>query len=542
MKGLLTLLALVVVLSLVLVGCGEAQAGDQSGEGAKSELTGNSSAVTPPSDVTEGADSSEADESVIDSEADESVIDSEADESVADSEADESIADSEADESVADSEADESVADSSATEDTIGSSTMESTTNSGENEDVPPVEETDDEPIIPDGPIDIAVGWECNYVIVYEADNPYAIQFTNSFVEYMSKTHRITIEAIGDDEENTNDLCIYIGDVKGAERVKDRLRAANDFGACVSGDDYVLYATNHRLYEYLLQVLKDKILFTIRNGNWSTKPGKDFIYSKSDIKDISYIDYSLEKYGGKITTEYIKTIFEPHTFIAKDGTALVYRKYVPYDYDPSREYPVLLLLHGAGERGTENSSNLKHMFVELLSLENSPLWNSIIIVPQCPLDQQWVDTNWENGGYRISDVPESNELKAVLEILEATKTRYSTDTNRYYVTGLSMGGFGAWDLILRHSDIFAAAVPICGGGDYTQAEVIVDMPIYTLHATNDGSVPYSGTKEMVVALETLGSTVIHYEELSGYGHNVWSYAASKAEIWTWLFEQTREGR
>ena len=108
--------------------------------------------------------------------------------------------------------------------------------------------------------------------------------------------------------------------------------------------------------------------------------------------------------------------------------------------------------------------------------------------------------------------------------------------------GLSMGGFGTWDIIMRHSELFAAAVPLCGGGDFTQAPKLVDMPIWTIHGTSDYDVPYSGTRDMYVALKTLGSTVIIYEELENYSHNIWSYAAEKAEIWTWLFEQTKEGR
>ena len=175
-------------------------------------------------------------------------------------------------------------------------------------------------------------------------------------------------------------------------------------------------------------------------------------------------------------------------------------------------------------------------------LENSPLWNSIIVAPQCPEGEQWVDTPWVKGEYSVDEVPESNELKAVLELLQTVENEFPTDKDRYYVMGLSMGGFGTWDIIMRHSDIFAAAVPICGGGDSTQAEKLVDMPIYTLHCMDDKDVPFLGTKVMIVALEAYKSKVLKYEELSGYGHNVWGYASRKAEIWTWLFEQTREGR
>ena len=573
MKRLLALLAMAVAFSLALISCGEAENDpSQSSEVPQSEIKsdraestaqsvdGTESAVDSESTTDSSADESvadsEADESVADSETDESIADSEADESVADSEADESIADSETDESIADSETDESIADSETDESTTDSSTDESTTDSSVDEsttdsskpeDTPSVDEPDEDevelnPGIPDGPISIAVGGVSEYVIVYEADNFRVAAFVEKLVEYMKTAHKITIEAISDDQENTNELCIYVGNIKGIKRVKDRLNEANDFGACVFGNDYVLYATNDRLYEYLFDALKDKVLFTIRNGNWNAKPANDFIYSKSDIKDVAYTDYLLSKEYVYLDNEYIKTIFEPLSFTASDGTTLPYRLYVPYDYDPSLEYPVLLFMHGAGERGTNNNGNVYHMFKEMFALENSPLWDSIIIAPQCPEGQQWVDTPWSKGGYRVDDVPESNEIKAALEILEAVGNEFTTDKDRYYVMGLSMGGFATWDLIMRHTELFAAAVPICGGADYTQAKKLVDMPIYTLHGGSDKEVPTIGTKEMVVALEMLESRVLHYEELEGYGHNVWGYASGKAEIWTWLYEQTREGR
>jgi len=573
MKRLLVLLATVIALSLVLVSCGETENNpSQSSETPKSEATSSSVNSTEPSDeeTTESTEDDKSDESEgVDTESsendnpsvdtsesvDESVDSSEnVDESIASSD---SVADSDVEESVdtsdsttdstTDTETDESTTDSSTGSDTEDSTTNSDTTDSSKEEELPPVDEPDEDEVelnqgIPDGPIDIAVNGVSNYVIVYEAGNPRVEAFTEKFVEYMQKTHKITLEAIGDDQENTNELCIYIGNIKGIKRVKDKMNSENDFGACVFGNDYALYATNDRLYDFLLDALKEKVLFTIRNGNWSTRPGKDFIYSKSDLKDVDYADYVLAKFKNIIDHDYLRTIFEPLSFTASDGTTLPYRLYVPYHYDNTKEYPVLLFLHGAGERGTNNTGNIYHMFKELFLLENSPFWDCIIVAPQCPEGQQWVDTPWAKGEYSVDEVPESNELKAVLELLQTVENEFPTDKDRYYVMGLSMGGFGTWDIIMRHSDIFAAAVPICGGGDSTQAEKLIDMPIYTLHCKDDKDVPFLGTRVMIVALNAYGSTVLKYEELSGYGHNVWGYASKKAEIWTWLFEQTREGR
>jgi predicted peptidase len=132
----------------------------------------------------------------------------------------------------------------------------------------------------------------------------------------------------------------------------------------------------------------------------------------------------------------------------------------------------------------------------------------------------------------------SNELNAVLELLWEIEDKYSLDDNRYYISGLSMGGFGTWDMIMRNPDLFAAAVPICGGADPHYAEKICDMPIYTVHGSVDPLVPVSGTRAMVDALKVAGSPVI-YRELEGEEHGVWNWAAQNADLWEWLFSQSK---
>ncbi len=557
MKRLLILFSILVALCLVFVSCG-----DETPEGEGTGSSGESGKVesSVPSSDTQGSDAQSSGtpdnggdtQDSVDSSTGAGTDEGTDNSSSAGTDASTDLSSGTADGSTDKSEVTDSSVDSGTTDSNtdISSNVGSETTDSSDTQDsqdtppaVDPGEGEDGGEEIPDGPIDIAVNGVTEYAVVYEADNERVEEFANKFVDYMSETHGIKFEMMHDETKNLPELCIYIGDVKGTDRVKGRLNNANDFGACVSGNDYVLYATNDRLYEFLYDVLVEDVLFLIRNKTWSTNPRKDFIYSQSEYKDVRYVDYILEKQGTGISkTYFFPVIFEDRYYVAADGTEIPYRLYVPYDYDRSKEYPVLLFMHGAGERGTNNLGNLSHMLQEMFSHENTPLWDSIIIVPQCPNDEQWVDTPWADGGYRVDEVPESNEIKAVLGILDRVAETFPTDKNRYYVMGLSMGGFGAWDLIMRHSDLFAAAVPICGGGDYTQAHKLVDMPIYTIHGTSDYQVPLTGTKEMVVALETLGSTVIFYEELKHYSHDVWSYAANKAEIWTWLFEQTREGR
>ena len=135
--------------------------------------------------------------------------------------------------------------------------------------------------------------------------------------------------------------------------------------------------------------------------------------------------------------------------------------------------------------------------------------------------------------------------KPQVELLNDIKNDYSTDENRYYAMGISMGGFGTWDLIMRHTEMFAAAVPVCGGADESQAENLKNMPIFTAHADNDSSVPFSGTRDMVKALRNAGSTVVIFKQradgtLSSGGHVIWGEIGSNPDMLKWLFSQSRE--
>ena len=518
MKKLLLVLIMVLSLSLVLLACG--------GNTDNSDSDGTTEPTTAPTTDSGTKDSSSTDSSTTDSgTTDSSTTDSDT--------TDSSTTDS--------STTDSSTTDSSTTD----SSTTDSSTTDSSTKPDPQPDPEDPDKNIPDGPITIAQNGVSNYVVVYDDSDTRVTEFAQKFVDYMAKTHKITLTSVGDSVGTDSQYCIYIGHVINTKRVRDKLNGVNDFAACVSGNDYVIYATNSRLYEYLYEILTTKVLTSIRNGSWETRPAKNFIYHSSDYADISYIDYVIEKNGGKLTQEVLNMFFEDRTYVAEDGTVLKYRLYVPYDYDVNKEYPFVTFLHGAGERGNDNLGNMRHMPLNWFSLENSPFWDVIVMAPQCPDGNKWVDTDWEQGGYRMDDVPISNELTAVVEIIDLVEETFPTDLDRYYVSGLSMGGFGTWDMIMRFPERFAAAVPLCGGADYKQAYKLVDMPIYTIHHKKDSTVPFHGTKEMVVALEILGSTSLIYEEMTekiDHYHNVWDYASKKAEIWEWLFSQSKADR
>ncbi len=227
-----------------------------------------------------------------------------------------------------------------------------------------------------------------------------------------------------------------------------------------------------------------------------------------------------------------------------DGSfKMAYRLYVPYNYDPDMKYPVTTLLHGAGQRGNDGLCQITAGFPLLFdNPENDLMFSSIVLAPQCPAEYRWVETDWSVGNYSTSAVAESKPLGAVYKMLSTMSERYSVDTDRFYVSGLSMGGFGTWDLIVRHTDMFAAAIPICGAGDATKASLLVDFPIHTFHGTADDIVPIKGTERMYNTIVRLGGTKIQYTPMEGYPHNVWDYAYGLNSEIEWLFSQSLSDR
>jgi dienelactone hydrolase len=136
----------------------------------------------------------------------------------------------------------------------------------------------------------------------------------------------------------------------------------------------------------------------------------------------------------------------------------------------------------------------------------------------------------------------SRALTAAYEVLQDVLGKYSCDRDRVYAMGLSMGGFGTWDLLMRYPDTFAAGVPICGGGDPSKAEILKNIPIWTRHGTADPTVPYAGTKGMYDAICAAGGEKIVFESVEGGVHNVWTDLTKNPELYKWLFAQKLSDR
>lgn len=189
----------------------------------------------------------------------------------------------------------------------------------------------------------------------------------------------------------------------------------------------------------------------------------------------------------------------------------------PDKYDPKREYPLLIFLHGRGEQG-EDVELLKfhgpYEMVEKLGLE------LIIVAPQSPKDQRW-------------------DIDMLSAFVDDVIAKYPIDKNRVYLTGLSMGGEGAWRLAIHRPETFAAVVPICGVSAPSQAARIRDVPIWVFHGAKDPVVPVRETTRMVDALKAAGSNVrvtVYEDE----GHLSWKPAYNDPKLYEWLMSQSRE--
>ena len=390
--------------------------------------------------------------------------------------------------------------------------------------------------------LNIISNGKSDYVIVYDSDVEIFETAGLSLSNYINDQFGVSLAVYSDQNVPSNNTKrIIIGDAdRNAVYVKNKLNEFNDFAVDVCGDDLVLYAANEYLYDYLFEIAQTEF-FTKSSEQTELVISKDggFIYKQSEYKEYNYVQYLRNK-EGRIDFTDLTELFIAHTYTAKDGTIIPYRIYVPSDYDPiNQTTPLIVFFHGAGERGINNQGQLYNFMPDIFSLEDSPYAEAIIIAPQCPSGQQWVDTPWSNGSYSINQVKESNELGAVVELIGEIEKEYRPDVNRYYAIGLSMGGFATWDIIMRHPDLFAAAMPICGGGDPSQAENIKDIPIWTFHGTADSSVPYKGTAEMSETLTLAGSTVFKFTSMQSYSHNIWGNVGSIRAHGEWLLQQVK---
>ncbi|MEO0529786.1 MAG: alpha/beta hydrolase-fold protein [Planctomycetota bacterium] len=214
------------------------------------------------------------------------------------------------------------------------------------------------------------------------------------------------------------------------------------------------------------------------------------------------------------------------TYDDGNGNTMPYRLYLPPDWDaPGASYPLVVHLHGAGERGTNNTSQLLYIggLIEEVRTDNP----SFLMVPQAAPGERW-------DALGSPDLSLSGRL--VTEIIASLETQYQIDTTQRYATGLSLGGFGTWDLIGKRPDLFAKAFPLSGFGDPAKANEYLDTEIWTFHGNGDTVVPVVPKRETVDAIRIAGGDPL-YSEVNG-GHGIWTpiYDDPIGELYDWVFD------
>lgn len=231
--------------------------------------------------------------------------------------------------------------------------------------------------------------------------------------------------------------------------------------------------------------------------------------------------------------------YEARTFTDSTGGKLPYRLLQPKNLEAGKKYPIVLFLHGAGERGTDNFAQLAHGLNDFAANEIRAKYPAFVVAPQCPNEAQWVNVPWSADSHSMPEKP-ATSLQQSLDLITALAKEFPVDENRVYITGLSMGGYGTWDAIQRQPKRFAAAAPICGGGDPAFAQAISGIPLWAFHGDKDDAVKPERTRQMIAALKASGGTP-KYTEYAGVGHNSWSATYSNPEFYAWLFAQKLGG-
>lgn len=229
---------------------------------------------------------------------------------------------------------------------------------------------------------------------------------------------------------------------------------------------------------------------------------------------------------------------EAREWTAKDGTLVRYRWSEPTKIEAGKTYPLVLFFHGAGERGTDNKAQLKHGITSILKGAEKLGQPIFLIAPQCPPDRWWSAANLESGHLTEADKPNAL-LEAILALVEETTKKQPVDKKRFYVTGISMGGFATWDLLGRSPKRIAAAIPICGGGDPRLVKKYENIPIWAFHGEADPTIPVTTTREMIAAVEEAGGKpkVTYYP---GVQHDSWTQTYDNPKVIEWLFQQKQK--
>ncbi|GAB1416250.1 dienelactone hydrolase family protein [Paludibacter sp.] len=242
------------------------------------------------------------------------------------------------------------------------------------------------------------------------------------------------------------------------------------------------------------------------------------------------------------TLVFAQSKFEKQEFTSSSGTKMGYQMLKPSEIRTGKKYPLVLFLHGAGERGNDNEAQMTHgsrMFTNPVNMEKYP---SFVIFPQCPADMYWsFEKRPDNiSADRFESHPKiASPLATVKELLDWYIANFPVDKNRIYVMGLSMGGMATFDLACRFPDVFAAAVPICGGINVERLSSAAGKVKFRIfHGDADPVVPVDLSRSAYITLKKLNAQV-EYIEFPAAGHDSWTPAFNRDDFMKWIYKKKK---
>lgn len=254
-----------------------------------------------------------------------------------------------------------------------------------------------------------------------------------------------------------------------------------------------------------------------------------------------YIAFFIVLLSFQNTQAQQKDLFEKQLFVVGEDT-LPCRILTPLNFQIGKKYPLVVFLHGAGERGNDNHAQLQwgaDLFLDSLNRINYP---AIVVFPQCPSNDKWAEynknPNADSTGYiYTTDAPIKKSLRLVSQFIDTLLSSGQVDKSRVYLGGLSMGGFGTYELLWRRPQTFAAAFPICGA--MNPARVIdfrKNLPLWIFHGDKDAIIFVSNSR-LISNLAKKTNPNVRYTEYPGVGHDSWRNAFQEPELLTWVFSQ-----
>lgn len=217
-----------------------------------------------------------------------------------------------------------------------------------------------------------------------------------------------------------------------------------------------------------------------------------------------------------------------------------YRLLKPAKIEPGKKYPLVLFMHGAGERGNDNIKQLTYLPTWLAEPALREKYDCFVLVPQCRAKRWWTIPRALRKDKDANPLdPATADVGVAEAILKKTLADEPIDQQRIYLTGISMGGYGSWALAAHHPKLFAAVAPVCGGGNVANAEQLKDIPLWVFHGGADGVVPPDQSRQMIEAIKKAGGSP-RYTEFDGVGHDSWTPAYRETDVLKWMFEQVNK--